>query len=134
MENQVMTNKKQVILLNYLLPMVMISLGVLHFLKHGLDLATIIPVILGSSALYMAIFNHLLLQRVIDFITKVWYPISQAITVVLLTITFYAVFAPVGLFFRLFRRDVLNKDFRVIHFSYWLDRSKKTQSNYTQQF
>jgi len=129
-----MTNKKQVILLNYLLPMVMISLGVLHFLKHGLDLATIIPVILGSSALYMAIFNHLLLQRVIDFITKVWYPISQAITVVLLTITFYAVFAPVGLFFRLFRRDVLNKDFRVIHFSYWLDRSKKTQSNYTQQF
>ena len=129
-----MTNKKQVILLNYLLPMVMISLGVLHFLKHGLDLATIIPVILGSSALYMAIFNHLLLQRVIDFITKVWYPISQAITVVLLTITFYAVFAPVGLFFRLFRRDVLNKDFRVIRFSYWLDRSKKTKNNYTQQF
>ena len=129
-----MTNKKQVILLNYLLPMVMISLGVLHFLKHGLDLATIIPVIIGSFALYMALFNHLLLQRTIDFITKLWYPISQAITVLLLTVTFYAVFAPVGLFFRLFRRDVLNKDFRVIHFSYWLDRSKKTQSNYTQQF
>ena len=129
-----MINKKQVILLNYLLPLIMISLGVLHFLKHGLDLAAIIPVIIGSFALYMALFNHLLLQRTIDFITKLWYPISQAITVLLLTMTFYAVFAPVGLFFRLFRRDVLNKDFRIIRFSYWLDRSKKTQSNYTQQF
>ena len=129
-----MINKKQVILLNYLLPLIMISLGVLHFLKHGLDLAAIIPVIIGSFALYMALFNHLLLQRTIDFITKLWYPISQAITVLLLTMTFYAVFAPVGLFFRLFRRDVLNKDFRVIRFSYWLDRSKKPKNNYTQQF
>jgi len=134
MENQGTSNIKKVIFLNYLLPLIMISLGILHFLKHGLDLATVIPVILGSSALYMALFNHLLLQRTIDFITKVWYPMSQAITVVLLTMTFYVVFAPVGLFFRLFRRDVLNKDFRVIHFSYWLGRSKKIKNNYTQQF
>ena len=129
-----MTDNKQVIFLHYLLPLIMISLGVFHFFKHGLDLATIIPIILGGSAFYMALFNHLLLQRIIDFLAKLWYPISQAITVVLLTVTFYAVFAPVGLFFRLFRRDVLNKDFRVIRFSYWLDRSKKTKNNYTQQF
>ena len=95
---------------------------------------TIIPIVLGLFALYMALFNHPLLQRVELIITKLWYPIGQAITMVLLTVTFCVIFAPVGLLLRLFKKDILNRNFKVDRLTYWLDRPEKQQNSYTQQF
>ena len=112
----------------------MIALGLRHYFKHGLDLVAIIPVVLGLFALYMVLFNHFLLQRIEAFIIKIWAPIGQLITIILLTITFYVIFAPVGLILRLFKKDILDKKFKTDHLSYWLDRSKKEQNDYTQQF
>jgi len=120
--------------LNYVLPVILLMAGALHFVRHGLDALAVIPVVFGSFGLYMALFNHVLFKRVERLVIKLWYPIGQLITVLLLTITFYVVFAPVGLFLRLIKKDILNKKFKTDHLSYWLGRSKQEQDNYTQQF
>jgi hypothetical protein len=121
-------------LINYLLPVIMIAIGLRHYAKHGMDAVTIIPIVLGVFALYMVLFNHHLLQRVQSLITKLWFPIGQAITWILLTLTFCLVFAPVGLLLRLFKKDILNKNFKVNRITYWLDRPKSQQNDYTKQF
>jgi len=121
-------------LLNYLLPVIMIIIGLRHYARHGMDLWTIIPLVLGTFALYLALFNHILLQHVITFLTKLWYPIGQGITIILLAITFYLVFAPVGLILRIFKKDILNKNFKSNRLTYWIDRSVEETNNYTQQF
>lgn len=132
MEN--MKKKEQPAILNYLLPLIMITLGLWHFAKHGVDWVTIIPIVLGAFALYLALFNRILLLRVQNILIKLWYPIGQLITVFFLTVTFYVVFAPVGIVLRLLKKDILNRKFKVDRSSYWLDRSAKHQNNYTQQF
>ena len=129
-----MTSKKQGIFLNYLPPLVMIAIGVGHYVRHGVDLVTIIPIVLGTFALYLAVFNRPLLQRLLTFLMKLWYPISQFIAVFLFVVAFYVIFAPVGLLLKLFRKDILNRNFKSNCLSYWIDRSIKEQSSYTQQF
>jgi hypothetical protein len=129
-----MTDKKQVTFLNYLLPLVMIAVGFRHYMKHGADLWALIPIALGVFSLYLALFNHRLLIRLLDCLTKWWFPIGQFITIILLTVIFYIVFAPVGLILRLFKKDILDKDFKTGRLSYWVDRDTKQQNNYTRQF
>ena len=126
--------KEKPTILNYLSPFVMIALGTWHYLRHGVDFAAVILIVLGVFALYMALFNHPLLHRVLTFLTKLWYPIGQFITVLLLTATFFLVFMPAGIILRLLKKDILNKGFRQNRLSYWIDRSTKEENNYTQQF
>lgn len=126
--------KQKPTLINYVIPLIMIALGLWHYVKHGVDLVTIIPIVLGLFALYMVLFDRPLLQHVELIITKIWYPIGQAITMVLLTATFCIIFVPVGLLLRLFRKDILNRNFKVDRLTYWLDRPEKQQNSYTQQF
>ena len=120
--------------LNYLAPLIMIAIGARHYFKHGLDVVTIITILLGCFALYLVLFNHRLLQEVLALITKLWYPIGQLITVILLTVTFYIIFAPVGLLLRLFKKDILNRNFRTDCRTYWLDIPKNEGNDYRQQF
>jgi len=129
-----MQQKEKPSILNYLLPLVMIALGLLHLVKHGAHPMAIIPIVLGAFGLYLVLFNHSLLQRLQAFLIKIWYPVGQLITTILLTITFYVVFAPVGLLLRLFKKDILNRKFKTNRLSYWIDRSKREPNNYTQQF
>lgn len=129
-----MTSKKQVIFLNYLPPSIMITLGLWHYLRHGVDLVSIIPIAIGSFALYLVLFNRPLLQRILTFLTKLWYPIGQLITIVLFTVTFYVIFTPVGIVLRLFKKDILSRNFKQKRLSYWIDRPIKERNNYTQQF
>ncbi len=126
-------NKKPGIL-NYILPLIMVLFGIRHYFKHGLDLMAVIPVIFGLFALYMVLFNHSLLQQTEKIIIKLWYPVGQLITFILLTATFYLVFTPVSIVLRWMGKDILNKAFKVNHFSYWVDRSAEEKSNYTKQF
>jgi hypothetical protein len=126
--------KKKPSVINYVLPLIMIALGVRHYFKHGADLWAIIPVVLGVFSLCLALFNHVLLERLLALLTKLWYPVGQFITIILLTVIFYIVFAPVGLILRLFKKDILNKDFKVDRLSYWINRPVKEHNNYTRQF
>ncbi len=121
-------------MMNYLPGLIMITLGVWHYLRHGVDLAAMIPFVLGIFALYLALFNHLLLQRVLILLTKLWYPIGQLIALFLFMVTFFVIFAPVGIALRLFKKDTLNRNFKQKRLSYWIDRPVKEQNNYTQQF
>jgi len=130
----IMKENKRPTFLNYLAPLVMISIGSLHYLKHGLDLTVVVLFGMGILALYLALFNHYLLQRILTFLTLLWFPVGQLITIILLTVTFFIIFAPVGLILRVFKNDILNKKFRIDRLSYWLDRSKAQENNYTQQF
>jgi hypothetical protein len=126
--------KKQPSVLNYFSPFIMIALGVCHSIRHGVDLVTIIPIVLGVFALYLALFNHFLLQCILTFLMKIWYPIGQAITLFLFTVTFYVLFTPVGIVLRIFKKDILNRNFKSNHPSYWINRSIRETNHYTQQF
>ncbi len=119
---------------NYIAPFIMIALGVWHYAHHGMDLITVIPIVLGAAALYLVLFNHSLLHLVLTYLTKLWYPIGQFITILLFIVTFFLIFAPVGIILRLLKKDILNRNFEQKPLSYWLDRPVKEQSNYTQQF
>ena len=83
-----MEKKEQPSVINYLSPFVMIALGIWHYIRHGMDLVTIIPIALGIFALYLVLFNHDLLQRVLTSLTKFWYPIGQFITLVIFMAAF----------------------------------------------
>jgi hypothetical protein len=119
---------------NYISPFIMIALGVWHYVRHGVDLVTIIPISLGIFALYLVLFNHPLLQGVLTYLTKIWYPIGQFITILLFVFTFFLIFAPVGILLRLFKKDILNRNFEQKQLTYWIERPVKEQNNYTQQF
>jgi len=129
-----MKQKERPSILNYLPPLIMISLGAWHYARHGMDAMAVIPVVLGIFALYLALFNRPLLERLLAFLTKLWYPVGQFITVLLFTVIFYIVFAPAGLFLRLFKKDILNRNFKQKRLSYWIDRPIKESNNYTKQF
>jgi hypothetical protein len=112
----------------------MILIGCRHYVKHGVDLLTVLPVLLGFFGLYMVLFNHRLLGSVQDFIIKAWFPVGQLITVLLLAVTYYLIFAPVGLLLRLFKKDILNRKLVPNALTYWVERSTNEKKNYTQQF
>jgi len=119
---------------HFLPPLIMISLGLWHFLRHGVDVMTVFMMSLGSFALYMALFNHSLLERVLAGITKIWYPIGQFIALTLFTIMFFIIFTPVGIVLRLLKKDILGKNIDLNQSSYWIERSIKEEHSYTQQF
>jgi len=121
-------------LLNYISPLIMIAIGIWHYARHGMDLITVIPVVLGAAALYLVFYNHFLLHRVLTYFTKLWYPIGQFITILLFIVTFFVIFAPVGIILRLLKKDILNRNFDQKCLSFWVDKPVKEQSNYTQQF
>jgi hypothetical protein len=118
----------------YLSPFIMIALGLWHYARHGVDLVTIIPIVLGAFTLYLALFNRPLLQGILTFLTKIWYPIGQFITLFLFTVTFFVIFVPVGIVLRLLKKDILDRNFEQKRLSYWIDRPLKERNNYIQQF
>jgi len=119
---------------NYFAPFLMLLIGLRQFSKHGIVPIAVIPILIGLFSLYLVIFNHHLLERILKIITKVWLPIGRFIALALLTITFYLLFAPVGLLLRLIKKDILNRNFKNDKLTYWLDRPSKEENNYTQQF
>ena len=112
----------------------MISIGAWHYVRHGVDIVTITSIFFGTFALYLVLFNHPLLKRILQFLTKLWYPIGQFITIFLFALTFFLIFAPMGILLRLFKKDILNRNFQQKQLTYWIDRSPKEANNYTQQF
>ena len=129
-----MTDSTKPTLLNYLAPLILLTTDWFHYLKHGVDAFTIILILFACFLLYMVLFNHRLLQQFLALIIKLWYPIGQMITVILLTLTFFIIFAPVGLLLRLFKKDILNRNFKSKCTTYWLERPKAQENDYTQQF
>jgi hypothetical protein len=68
-------------------------------------------------------------------LTIVAYPIGFVLSYVILGSIFYVMLAPVGLFFRLTGRDLMNRRFEEGRESYWLDaRPERAKESYFRQF
>lgn len=62
--------------------------------------------------------------------------IGQAITTLIMTLMFYGVFAPIGIFFRLTKKDYLNRKIEPESDSYWQKRDTQPldKDRYKRQF
>ncbi|MDH3745135.1 MAG: SxtJ family membrane protein [Acidobacteriota bacterium] len=68
-------------------------------------------------------------------LTLAAFPIGMVIGFVLLSLTYYLVVTPIGLFFRLLRRDLLDRSIDRGAASYWVTRSPRPQpGRYFRQF
>lgn len=133
-KNEKMNHEHKPTVLNYVSPFIMMVIGAWHYYRHGVDFFTVIPIALGVTALYLTLFNYRSLQNVLAFLTKLWYPIGQFITLAIFTLTFFVVFAPVGILLRLLKKDILNRGFKTGVHSYWISKPLKETSDYTKQF
>ena len=92
----------------------------------------------GSSVCVLAL--TMCVPRALGLVLTVLTPLARAIgwvnTRILLAVTFYLVFAPVGLVARLLRRDLLKLRFRSSQASYWIPCEPKAfnKEDYTRQF
>jgi hypothetical protein len=92
----------------------------------------------GGSALALA--GTILAPRTLVPVRKALTIVARAIgwvnTRILLAVTFYLVFAPVGLVARLLRKDLLKLRFRSSQDSYWIPCEPKAfnKEDYTRQF
>ena len=86
------------------------------------------------------LITYLINKKIVIQFYKVWMRCAQAIglvvTGILMIAIFYLVFAPVGLFLRLIRKDILNlkKDEKLK--TYWIDKPQRefSKSDYEKQF
>lgn len=92
----------------------------------------------GGSALALAgtIFAPRTLVPVRKALTTVARAIGWVNTHVILTLTFYLIFAPVGLVARLLRKDLLKQQFGSSQDSHWIPLESKPfhKEDYTRQF
>jgi len=47
------------------------------------------------------------------------------VNTILMTIIFYGIFTPIGIFFRIIRKDILNLKFDKEAYTYWIDKPQK---------
>lgn len=93
------------------------------FLKNGQ--ATVITSAISLIFLIAALISPLFLRYSYIFWMKLAFLLGWFNTRLLLCIIFYAVFAPAGLFMRLFRFDLLERRFDKGISSYWKPKENK---------
>ena len=91
-----------------------------------------------SSGLLILIIGHLVPKVLLPF-QKLWMIFSVIIgwimSRVILTILFYFVMSPIGLFLRIMGKDILNKKLDTSSTTYWISKTKNTDINrYSKQF
>ncbi len=95
--------------------------------------------VLTGLAIVLLIIYLIRKDFVIQFY-KVWMRCAAAfgtvITGIFMIVVFYFIFAPVGIFLRLIRKDILNLNRNTKLKSYWIDRpfKKFDKSDYEKQF
>ena len=69
---------------------------------------------------------------------KVWMALAlvmgRIVSSVILTLVFYFLLTPIGVFLRITGKDFLEKDWKRRRNTYWLDRSPKDKMSYERQF
>jgi hypothetical protein len=100
-----------------------------HWL-HGilLSLATVLIIVTAVA--------HQRLHVVYTRWMKVAEVIGQAVSYLTLTVLYYLVFTPVGIFLRLVRRDLLDRKWDAQAKTYWISRAEKPfiKENYHRPF
>lgn len=128
--------KKNLLVFGYGLALILSVVFVNLWRNHGLQWthAVLLPGIV--TLIFLTAFRRDLLKRFYVRWMQVAHAIGTVITGVILSLVFYAVFAPAGILLRLFGKDFLDRKFDTTAPSYWLERQQENFSlkRYTQQF
>ena len=111
-------------------------IAVLLYLIKGLPLAWCISITAVGVVIFISSRVSVKLTKGIYIsFTLLTLPIGMAVSFLLMGAFYYLVLTPVGLFFRLTGRDVLNRKFEPNSNTYWIKRSRKEDLNhYFRQF
>ena len=111
-------------------------IAVLLHLMKGLPLAWCISIIAVGIVIFISSRVSVKLTKGIYIsFTLLTLPIGMAVSFLSMGAFYYLVLTPVGLFFRLTGRDVLNRKFEPNSNTYWIKRSRKEDLNhYFRQF
>ena len=89
---------------------------------------------------FLIVITYLINKNFVVKFYKIWMRgasfIGMIITSILMITIFYLIFTPVGIFFRLTRKDILNLNKNARLKTYWIDRPYKefNKSDYEKQF
>jgi hypothetical protein len=111
----------------FLMATVLALIGLIIFTKHEYSVSPTAVMALSFMliAMSIAIFAPLLLKYPYILWMRLAYILSWVNTRLLLGVIFYLVFSPVGLFRRLFRIDLLERDPEPLNDSYWKPKAGK---------
>lgn len=114
-------------------------LGLLLYWKKGLfglslgETADTLALAAGAAALVVAILSLAApggLRPLYIVLTLVAFPIGYVVSHVILALLFYGLLTPVGLLFRVLRRDPLHRKFDRDAESYWVPRRQREAKEY----
>lgn len=108
---------------------------VLFFVK-GFSFEVCLVIFLSGLVIFLTSIISFKLGRLIYLgLTLVTFPIGLFISFLLMSIFYFGLITPVGVFFRLIGRDALSRKFEPDVTSYWIDRKKITDiKRYFHQF
>jgi hypothetical protein len=71
---------------------------------------------------FAALLAPFALKPVFVFLSVITAPIGIALSFFIMTIIFFGMFTPIGLFFKLIGRDAMNRKIELTRCSYWTER------------
>ena len=108
---------------------------VLFFLKGFSFKVSLIIFFLGLFIFLSSIISFKLTKLIYLSLTFLTFPIGLFISFLLMSIFYFGLITPLGIFFRLIGRDALNRKFEPDMKSYWIERKKITDiKRYFHQF
>ena len=128
--------KKQLLVFGYGWALILTVIAYRQSVKHGFGPILRFYYLAAAAMLLMTLFKRDWLVEMYNPWMKAMYGIGTIVNAILMTIIFYLIFAPVGLFLRLIGKDLLNRKMDAQAKSYWILRDTKltNRSRYTQQF
>jgi len=113
-----------------------IIIALLLYLIKGLGITWCVAIVAVGFIIFISSIISLKLTRLIYIgFTLLTLPIGIVISYILLGMFYFLILTPIGLMFRLFGRDVLNRKFESKEGSYWIKRKRQEDlTHYFRQF
>jgi len=91
--------------------------------------------VLGAVVLCCTAWRPQLLRRPFVWLSAILFPIGFVVSEIVLAAVFFLVFTPIGLCFRLLRRDALSRKLDAARATYWEDVSQpRSAESYFRQY
>jgi hypothetical protein len=105
-----------------------------HGLRHGRPVAGLVLAVLAVTVGPLGLWRPSAVRRVYAAALLVSFPVGWVVSRLLVAAIFYGIFTPVGLVFRLLRRDALRLRRRPDLPTYWLPKPRADVASYFRQF
>ena len=128
--------KKQLLVFGYGWAVILTFTAVRLWVKHGVGLGSAACLMIAAMLFFMTLLRRDWLVKIYNPWMKAMHGIGTVVNAVLMVGIFYLIFAPVGLFLRLIRKDLLHRKLDADAQSYWILKNVAPvdKSRYTQQF